>query len=226
MNEMFLSTAPAGPLTAALRPYVIGDHGGAVLNRWPAPGEAMPNHFEVLGLKPQICLDEAATDAKVKALIRQLHPDRYLRDGAAMVEKAQKHTALLNDAWRVLRDFEKRCHYVVELAGERPDEVYKPSAAELALSFERNETLDELAEAPQQNRRALQSLLGELEGDRVDIREILREDAELWDAAGGDPAGEATARRRLRTSLGRLTYLDKLRARCKELLEKTVPERA
>ncbi len=223
MSEIVMSVTPT---TSTLRPYVLGDHGGAVLGRWPGAGEAMPNHFEVLGLKPQICIDETATDAKVKALIRQLHPDRYLRDGAAMVEKAQKHTALINDSWRVLRDFEKRCHYITQLAGERADEAYKPTVAELALSFERNETLDELAAAPQQNRRALQSLLGELEGDRVDIREILREDAELWDAAGGDPAGEATARRQLRVSLGRLTYLDKLRSRCKELLEKTVPERA
>lgn len=225
MTEQLHSLGAAVASGPALRPYVIGDHGGAVLSRWPLPGEPMPNHFEVLGLPVLLCLDEAATETKVKALIRQLHPDRYLRDGATAVAQAQQHTALINDAWRVLKDFEKRCQFAVDLAGERPEEAYKPSAAELAQTFERNEELDTLSEAPQKNRRALQSLLGELEGERVDVRETLREAAELWDVAHGDPDGLAAARRRLRVALGRLAYLDNLRTRCKALLEQTVPER-
>lgn len=206
------------------RPYVIGDHGGAVLDRWPADGEAMPDHFVVLGLPHLLGLDDAAVEQKVRGLIRQLHPDRYLRDGPWAVERAQRHTALINDAWRVLRDFERRCQYLIELAGDRPDEAYKPSAAELATTLERNELLDELeaqlATAAQDTRRALRSLLGEIEGERVDERQQLQEAAALWDAAGGDAAGESAARRRLRTALGRLAYLDNLRSRTKALLDR------
>jgi molecular chaperone HscB len=207
-----------------VRPYVIGDHGGAVLERWPADGEAMPDHFAVLGLPRLLTQDDAAVEQKVRGLIRQLHPDRYLRDGPIAVERAQRHTALVNDAWRVLRDFERRCQYLIELAGDRPDEAYKPTTAELALTLERNEQLDELqtqlATATQDTRRALRSLLGEIEGERVDERQQLQQAAALWDTANGEAAGESAARKRLRASLGRLAYLDNLRTRTKALLDR------
>lgn len=202
-----------------VRPWVAGDSGGVVLSRWPAPGEPMPDFFAVLGVPAKLGLDEAAVELQVRSLIRGLHPDRFHRDGPEAVAMAQRHTALVNDAWRVLRDLERRCQYAVELAGDRPDEAFAPSGAELAATFERNEQLDECEQAPRQHRKELLSLLGELEGERVDRVEELRAAAAQWDGAAL-PHEQHQARKALRAALGRLAYLDRLRGRLKALLER------
>lgn len=217
------SMLTSGDQHPAVRPWVAGELGGVVLTRWPQPGEALPDYFAVLGVPAKLGLEEASVELQVRSLIRSLHPDRFHRDGTEAVAMAQRHTALVNDAWRVLRDLEKRCRYALELAGERPDEAYKPTAAELAQTFERNELLDECEELPRQQRKELLSLLGELEGERVDLVEELRAAASAWDAAE-EPSAQHNARSSLRQALGRMAYLDRLRSRAKAMLDRAAQQ--
>ncbi len=217
------SMLASGAEHPAVRPWVAGELGGVVLNRWPEPGEALPDYFAVLGVPAKLGLDEAAVELQVRSLIRSLHPDRFHRDGPEAVAMAQRHTALVNDAWRVLRDLEKRCLYALELAGDRPDEAYKPTPIELAQTFERNELLEECEDAPRQHRKELLSLLGELEGERVDLVEDLRDASTAWDAAE-EPAARHQARTALRQALGRMAYLDRLRNRAKAMLDRAAQQ--
>lgn len=217
------SMLASGVQHPVVRPWVAGDLGGVVLTRWPGPGEALPDHFAVLGVPAKLGLEGGSVELQVRALIRALHPDRFHRDGPETVAMAQRHTALVNDAWRVLRDLEKRCSYALELAGDRPDEAYRPTASELALTFERNELLDECEPLPRPHRKELLSLLGELEGERVDVVEELRVAAGAWDAAE-DPLAQHDARVELRRALGRMAYLDRLRSRAKNLLDRAAQQ--
>ena len=84
---------------------------------------------------------------------RQWHPDRFSRASAAEQEKALEMTAVLNDAFRTLRDPVARAEYFlkengVELSKEAPPEL-------LEEVFELNMALEELREGDESARPQL-----------------------------------------------------------------------
>jgi molecular chaperone HscB len=79
---------------------------------------ALPgDYFAVFGLDRRLKIDEAALQRKFYELSRRYHPDRFAGRPAGEQEYALEMTALLNDAYRVLRDPVKRAEYLLKREG-------------------------------------------------------------------------------------------------------------
>lgn len=222
-RDSALDDKSASPLIS--RPWVLGEDGKVDLFKEPAKGE-QPDHFAVLGVPRRLLLDPQHLEVRFRSLVRDLHPDRYHVQGPEAVAAAQKHTSRVNDAWRVLRDLEKRCAYVVELEGG--GDKYQPPPAFLADVMERNELLDDLQPAlkgdpatAKSARWQLKEQAGELEELQEESVAKLRRAAKDWDAAqtSGDPDDKAAARKALAAALGQLRTLSNLTERVRSLLE-------
>jgi molecular chaperone HscB len=96
-------------------------------------------YFEALGIRPQLSLDTAALQKRFYELSRQWHPDRFSTRPAAEQVQALETTALLNDAFRTLKDPITRAEYVLagnglEAATQRGRDV-PPELLEEVLEF-------------------------------------------------------------------------------------------
>ena len=80
----------------------------------PPPGG---DFFAVFGLTPRLNLDLAALEKKFHRLSRRLHPDRFARAAGNEKEWSLADTALLNDAYRTLKDPITRTEYLLKLRG-------------------------------------------------------------------------------------------------------------
>ena len=83
----------------------------------PPPGG---DYFSVFGLEPRLDLDLAALEHEFHRLSRKLHPDRFARAGENEKQWSLADTALLNDAYRTLKDPHPP-HRVSAQAGRRGD---------------------------------------------------------------------------------------------------------
>jgi molecular chaperone HscB len=98
--------------------------------------------YEALGLEPSLAVEPDDLKKRFYERSREWHPDRFSRATPAEQQKALDMTALLNDAFRTLRDPVKRAEYFlqengVELSKEVPPEL-------LEEVFELNMALEEL----------------------------------------------------------------------------------
>jgi molecular chaperone HscB len=75
------------------------------------------DYFSVFGLKPRLNLDLAALEQEFHRLSRRLHPDRFTRANENEKQWSLADTALLNDAYRTLKDPLRRTEYLLKLAG-------------------------------------------------------------------------------------------------------------
>ena len=99
-------------------------------------------YYEALGLAPSLSLDAEDLKSRFYERSRQWHPDRFSRASAAEQEKALEMTAVLNDAFRTLRDPVSRAEYFLK---ERGLELGKAAPPELLEEvFELNMALEEL----------------------------------------------------------------------------------
>ena len=74
-------------------------------------------YYEVFGLEPALSLDAAALQKRFYELSRQWHPDRFSAKGGDALRQAEEMTALINDAFRTLRDPIERAEYVLSQNG-------------------------------------------------------------------------------------------------------------
>ncbi len=77
----------------------------------------MSGYFEAFGMERKLALDAKDLETRFYALSRQLHPDLHSRRPAAERHQAEEATAVLNDAYRTLRDSIARAEYVLKLEG-------------------------------------------------------------------------------------------------------------
>ncbi len=80
----------------------------------PPPGA---DFFTVFGLSPQLNLDLPSLETEFHRLSRRLHPDRFARAEQNEKEWSLADTALLNDAYRTLKDPITRTEYLLKLHG-------------------------------------------------------------------------------------------------------------
>lgn len=164
-------------------------------------------YYEFLGFEPKLRLDQGALQKRFYELSRQWHPDRFARRPAAEQQQALDNTALLNDAFRTLKDPVSRAEYVLSShgfdIGEQRTKDVPPELLEEV--FELNMALDEL-------RSGDDSARAQLEQARSGFVTMLdRIDAELddlfgrWDAASGRDALQA-----IRGVLNRRKYISNL----------------
>src|SRR5271167_4355101 len=93
----------------------------AVSTRFCAVCKALqpPAHdfYEFFDAPRQLAIDPKELEKRFYALSRQLHPDLFSRKPAREQAYALEASAILNDAYRTLKDPVARAHYVLKREG-------------------------------------------------------------------------------------------------------------
>ena len=167
------------------------------------------DYFTALGLPAHPAVDVAALSASYYDLSRRLHPDRFQSRAPAEIDASVRATALLNAAFRSLRDVENRARYWLEHIGEdlgRDNNRVPPRLA--AEVFEVQEKLAELRETTGEGRMALLADLDEIRRELGDRRSARREELDSLLRAWPEGATSAADERRtLKDLLSELSYL-------------------
>ena len=87
----------------------------------PPPGA---DYYSVFALEPKLNLDLAALEHEFHRLSRKVHPDRFARAGENERQWSLADTALLNDAYRTLKDPLRRTEYLLKLQGAEIGEEF------------------------------------------------------------------------------------------------------
>jgi molecular chaperone HscB len=112
------------------------------------------DYFQVFGLSRGLAIDTASLEQEFHRLSRRLHPDRFARATADEQQWSLANTALLNDAYRTLRDPLQRTEYLLKLEGfeigeesiqkDKRAERRQPPADLLEEVFDLNMQLEEM----------------------------------------------------------------------------------
>ena len=209
-----MSTSVTTSAPAACWACTVTLTGSALL--CPSCGKVQPvsntDYYQVFGLQRALAVDTAALETEFHRLSRRLHPDRFARASADEQQWSLAATALLNDAYRTLRDPIQRTEYLLKLEGLQLGEEHagkgksadrQPPADLLEEVFELNMQLEEMRmnqkmgeDDPNlqkdliQARSRFESLLAAVDSD-------LAAQGNLWDA------GDADARKRAARCDGR-----------------------
>ena len=73
--------------------------------------------FELFDTEPRFAFDRSALDARWRALQAEVHPDRFVADGAAAQRVAMQWAVRVNEAYQRLKDPLRRAAYLCELNG-------------------------------------------------------------------------------------------------------------
>jgi molecular chaperone HscB len=180
-------------------------------------------YFSVFGLKPLLNIDLSALETEFHRLSRQVHPDRFARASEQEKEWSLADTALLNDAYRTLKEPLRRTEYLLKLEGAEIGEEFagkdkaNPSRVPADLLeevFELNMQLDEMRMARKMGEEdaALHASLTEakakFEAMVSDVDQDLRKEWKVWD--GGDQAVRQTSQNKMIALLDRRRYLSNL----------------
>lgn len=181
------------------------------------------NYFSVFGLEPRLNLDLTALENEFHRLSRKLHPDRFARASENEKEWSLADTALLNDAYRTLKDPIRRTEYLLKLHGAEIGEEHSgkdrkdPSRVPADLLeevFDLNMQLEEMrmARASGEDDPALKQSLSEAEKKFNGLLEAVDVDLRgQWTAwENGDDAGKQAAQKTMVALLDRRRYLSNL----------------
>ena len=101
-------------------------------------------YFDAFDIEPALSLDAEDLKRRFYERSRRWHPDKFSRGSIEEQEKALEMTAVLNDAFRTLRDPVSRAEYFLK---EKGFELSKEAPPELLEEvFELNMALEELKE--------------------------------------------------------------------------------
>ena len=169
---------------------------------------ALPrDYFAVFGLERKLGVDQALLQRKFYELSRQYHPDRFAGRPSQEQQFALDFTALLNDAYRVLRDPVKRAEYLLKQEGfdigEQRSSNVPPELLEEV--FELNMMLEELRSGDESARPQLAEARAQFSHmlERVDCD--LEHEFRVYDAEP-DPSVLQV----LRSILNRRRYIENL----------------
>ncbi|MGD0889949.1 MAG: Fe-S protein assembly co-chaperone HscB [Terracidiphilus sp.] len=194
----------------------------------PPPGG---DFFQVFGLERRFTIDLPALEHEFHRLSRKVHPDRFARAGEKEREWSLADTALLNDAYRTLKEPLNRTEYLLKLEGAEIGEEHagKNRASEdgkgpkdpsrvpadlLEEVFELNMQLEEMrmarkmGEEDPQLHSDLESAKKKFDGLLGAVDEDLRAQWQAWDA--GDAAVRTAAQKTMVALLDRRRYLSNL----------------
>jgi molecular chaperone HscB len=193
----------------------------------PNCGKVQPStgidYYQAFSLPRSFTLDTAALERDFHRLSRRLHPDRFARASADEQNWSLAATALLNDAYRTLRDPVQRTEYLLKLEGLEIGEEHagrgkaaerQPPADLLEEVFELNMQLEEMRMNQKMGeidpalqsdltaaRTRFESLLAAVDAD-------LAAQGQLWET--GDPGARETASKTMAALLDRRRYLRNL----------------
>jgi len=137
--------------------------------------------YQSLGVEPKLSLDPDDLKKRFYDQSRLWHPDRFSRSSAAQQQQALDMTALINDAFRTLRDPVARAEYFLkqngmELSKEAPPEL-------LEEVFDLNMALEELRGGDDSARPQLIDAQSRFESMRSQIDAALAESFANYDAS-------------------------------------------
>lgn len=104
------------------------------------------DYYEFFGLERKLNIDEDNLKKRFYDLSRLLHPDHYTRKSGTEQQYSLEATAILNDAYRILRDPVSRAEYVLKQGGFEATEPRSKNVDPDLLEevFELNMTLEEM----------------------------------------------------------------------------------
>jgi molecular chaperone HscB len=186
----------------------------------PPPGG---DYFSVFSLVPKLDLDLGMLEHQFHKLSRKLHPDRFARASASEKDWSLADTALLNDAYRTLRDPIRRTEYLLKLHGaeigeehagkDRKDPSRVPAdlleeafelnmqLEEMRMSKKMGDSDPELQSSLEQASKKFNDMLDEVDRD-------LREQWQVWD--NGEEAARLEAQKKMVSLLDRRRYINNL----------------
>ena len=185
----------------------------------PAAGD----YFSVFSLEPRLNLDLAALESEFHRLSRKLHPDRFARATESEKQWSLADTALLNDAYRTLKDPLRRTEYLLKLQGAEIGEEHSgkdrrdPSRAPADLLeevFELNMQLEEMhmtrqmGEEDKATEQSLSEARKKFEGLLDEVDRDLRAQWKTWDE--GNETARQAAQKQMVALLDRRRYLSNL----------------
>lgn len=193
--------------------------------------------FSVFGFKAHLNLDLSTLEKEFHRLSRRLHPDRFARAAENEKEWSLADTALLNDAYRTLKDPITRTEYLLKLHGAEIGEEYsgknrrenqmgasRVPADLLEEVFDLNMQLEEMRLAHKmgqdedlQLKQDLTTAKEKFEGLRNAVDRDLGTQWDAWD--NGDEAARHTAQKAMIALLDRRRYLSNLVRDVSETLE-------
>ena len=191
----------------------------------PPPGA---DFFSVFGLAPRLNLDLASLENEFHRLSRRLHPDRFGRAAENEKEWSLAGTALLNDAYRTLRDPLTRTEYLLKLHGAEIGEEHSGQnrrKGEMGASrvpadlleevFDLNMQIEEMRMAHKMReeedpavRQGLLDAKEKFEGLRHAVDRDLQVQWNAWD--DGDEPARMAAQKTMVSLLDRRRYLSNL----------------
>jgi molecular chaperone HscB len=159
------------------------------------------DYFTCLGIPRRLTIDQRQLEAKFYELSRAFHPDFYQNKSADEQAISLANSAMLNTAYRTLRDPIQRAEYLLDLeAGAVKDIRTSPPADLFEEILELQDTLDEYRAADRASSTAatlcakLQAERATLEQRQQDMETALQELFAQWDAL--QDRGEATSQTR------------------------------
>ena len=186
----------------------------------PPPGG---DYFSVFGLEPKLNLDLSALEHEFHRLSRKLHPDRFARALENEKQWSLADTALLNDAYRTLKDPLRRTEYLLKLKGAAVPEEQSGSnrkdpsrvpvdlleeVFELNMQLEEMRTASEAGEEDPELQAGLEQAKRRFDGLLVEVDQELRIQWRAWDEGGA--AARKSAERTMVAFLDRRRYLSNL----------------
>jgi molecular chaperone HscB len=181
------------------------------------------NYFTVFSLAPHLNIDLPALETEFHRLSRKLHPDRFARATDQEKEWSLADTALLNDAYRTLKEPLRRTEYLLKLEGSEIGEEFagkdkaNPSRVPADLLeevFELNMQLEEMRMARKMGEEdpslhaSLTEAKSKFEAMVKDVDEHLHKEWTAWDQ--GDQTARQTSQNKMVALLDRRRYLSNL----------------
>jgi len=143
------------------------------------------DYFEFFELPRHLAIEPKDLETRFYALSRKWHPDMHSRKGPAEQDRALEATALLNDAYRTLRDPIARAMYLLKQEGfdisEQGTRDVPPELLEEV--FELNEALEELRGGDEDALSQIEAARLRFESMRAAIDAQLQENFAAWDAS-------------------------------------------
>ena len=153
-------------------------------------------YYEALGLEPKLALDADNLRKRFYERSRETHPD-------LIGSNSEDRMALLNDAFRTLRQPVTRAEYFLSERGIQLSKEVPPELLEEV--FELNMALEELRSGDQSARSRLDSARERFAGMQAEIDKELADLFRRHDAEGGDEA-----LKEILASLNRRRYISNL----------------
>ncbi|MES2448264.1 MAG: Fe-S protein assembly co-chaperone HscB [Bacteroidota bacterium] len=143
------------------------------------------NYYELYNLPISFNPDQAIVKQQFYALSKKFHPDFYINESEEKQQEVLEHSTLNNKAFQVLKDPQKRLHYVLELKNQLVEgENYALPQDFLMEMMDVNETLMDLEFEP--NAIKLEGVRVQVELFEQSLNKELNELTAAFDTANQD----------------------------------------